>query len=248
MKPKPVPEHTKPTYPTRREFLAGSAAAMLVAGCGDSGLTGSMHPIVAPIFDHGVGRGAWGCVVVSPPVFLSEEEAVQVIKEELAKAGVSLGVGMPLGEVTIEHVVPWQQTNDKWLGEKKPTVSHTVSLAAVDCENRVGIEFVSQEDCDQFSGRGFSTVQSFDTKGLAGRLGRGIRDQGKEDLRIGIFYDPLEKLDFSLATDAMRKETEENDEEDPRSRFERIEATAKNKSKVLLRQQAQDFVAWLKKN
>ena len=34
---------------------------------------------VAPVFIHGEGRGALGCVVVSPPVFLSEAEALEVL-------------------------------------------------------------------------------------------------------------------------------------------------------------------------
>jgi hypothetical protein len=53
--------------------------------------TANTAAVVAPIFEHGEGRGATGCVVTSPPVFLSEEEALQVIREELAKRGVALG-------------------------------------------------------------------------------------------------------------------------------------------------------------
>jgi hypothetical protein len=46
--------------------------------------------IVAPIFERGEGRGADGCMVMSPPVFLSEEAALQVIREEMAVKGVQL--------------------------------------------------------------------------------------------------------------------------------------------------------------
>jgi hypothetical protein len=46
--------------------------------------------IVAPIFEHGEGRGGIGCVAVSPPVFLSEEEAMRVIQEEIGRSGVEL--------------------------------------------------------------------------------------------------------------------------------------------------------------
>lgn len=52
--------------------------------------------VVAPIFEHGEGRGATGCVVVNPPVFLSEQDAMQVIREELPKSGVSLSEGSVL--------------------------------------------------------------------------------------------------------------------------------------------------------
>jgi hypothetical protein len=46
---------------------------------------------VAPIFEYGAGRAGDGCVVVNPPVFLSEQDAMQVIREELKKSGVVLG-------------------------------------------------------------------------------------------------------------------------------------------------------------
>ena len=40
---------------------------------------------VAPIFVHGDGIGAFGCMVTAPPVILSEEDALQIIKAGLAK-------------------------------------------------------------------------------------------------------------------------------------------------------------------
>ncbi|HBO43451.1 MAG TPA: hypothetical protein DD670_05880, partial [Planctomycetaceae bacterium] len=46
--------------------------------------------VVAPVFEHGEGSGSTGCIVMTPPVFLSEEEAMQIIKDELAKHGIAL--------------------------------------------------------------------------------------------------------------------------------------------------------------
>lgn len=43
---------------------------------------------VAPIFEHGEGQGAFGCVAIAPPVFLTEAEAREVIEDEAKKAGV----------------------------------------------------------------------------------------------------------------------------------------------------------------
>jgi hypothetical protein len=57
--------------------------------------------VVAPIFEHGEGRGATGCVVVTFPVFLSEEEAMQVIREELAEHGIDLTRGPDLEGLTV---------------------------------------------------------------------------------------------------------------------------------------------------
>jgi hypothetical protein len=65
-------------------FLLAEAARLPAA---DSPPNASQNPaqakavaVVAPIFQHGEGRGATGCIVMSPPVFLSEEEALQVIR------------------------------------------------------------------------------------------------------------------------------------------------------------------------
>ena len=39
------------------------------------------------MFPHGSDRGAWGCVSVTPPIFMTEAEAREVIEEELANYG-----------------------------------------------------------------------------------------------------------------------------------------------------------------
>jgi hypothetical protein len=244
MEPKPVQSYPTPSYPTRRGFLSGSGAALLAAGCVGCSDAVAATPVVAPVFEHGDGRGATGCVVVSPPVFLSAEEALQVIKEGRAKEGIQLGAGLPLGEVTVEHIDPWRQANEQWMGKERQTITKPVQLAGVDREQRVGVEFISVRDCHRFSGPAMSTVSSYDTKDLAKKLGEEIRDQCEQDLRVGLFYDPLESWSFE---DATKASDETDEQEDFRARFERLEETAKDKSKALLRRQAQAFVTWLKK-
>lgn len=67
---------------------------------------------VAPIFEHGKGQGAFGCVVANPPVFLTEAEAREVIEEEAKKAGVEFPErGHKLGSVPVpflERYVVWE--------------------------------------------------------------------------------------------------------------------------------------------
>ncbi|MGA2255020.1 MAG: hypothetical protein ABSG53_10190 [Thermoguttaceae bacterium] len=70
MEPKPVQHQEQPSYPTRREVLAGAATFAMVnlTRCdvvSSEPETGRIT--VAPIFGHGEGRGATGCLVVSPP-------------------------------------------------------------------------------------------------------------------------------------------------------------------------------------
>lgn len=112
---RPVRSYPEPAYPTRCVLLADPGILQRhippswrrLAGVGGilafflhaEALAGDSPPpvaagdaavIVAPIFRHGEGRGAFGCMAVAPPVFLSEEEALAVIGEELGRKGVVL--------------------------------------------------------------------------------------------------------------------------------------------------------------
>lgn len=270
MEPRPVTEHPAPEYPTRREFLETGGAAALLATTGGCGDVERLHPLVAPIFEHGEGRGSIGCVVVSPPVFLSEEEALQVIKEELTEVGIRLGPGRELTEVTVKYVDPWQRKRmdgDSWFGESAAAGTGKASLAAIDPENQVGIEFVAAWDCDRFAGGVFSTVSTYETKDLAKHIAAAIRDQGRGGLRIGLFYDPLAHCDWDwsdaddplpaeiaeagseqVSADNANREPGERDLDGWNQRFDRIEKSARRQAKDQLRRQARDFVAWLRQH
>jgi hypothetical protein len=217
-------------------------AAAGICGCGTAA---GAATIVAPIFAHGGGRGAVGCIVVSPPVFLSEEEALQVVREELAKAGIRLGEGLPLDGVTVEYEDPelrWMRSGDNWLGEPPAKVVQPAELAAVDRQQRVGVEVVTSKDCDRFRASGvWSTVSSYDTKGLAESVAEGIRTQATEDLRVGVFYDPMEAWSFDALEDT-------DEPRDYQREFEEVEQSAKARSLAKLRRQVRDFVDWLDEN
>ncbi len=81
---------------------------------------------VAPIFEHGEGRGATGCVVIVPPVFLSEEEALQIANEELAQHRIQLVNGTVVKELKIAprcmQVVETDETTQKTDGDDKAVV------------------------------------------------------------------------------------------------------------------------------
>src|SRR5690606_34641768 len=96
--------------PTRRDVLAGAASfalgtlaggSLVFAQSGGSGELPSGETVVAPIFEHGEGRGSIGCSAVVPPAFLSEEEGMQILGEELAKHGIALKPGRTLEEVRV---------------------------------------------------------------------------------------------------------------------------------------------------
>ena len=98
--------------------------------------------VVAPIFEHGSGHGYTGCIAVAPPSFLSEEEAMQVIKYELAKHGVKLGDGEELKDLIVQ--IP---CHDRYgIGEREPKKQLPLSLPrplavdAIDKSKNIAVE------------------------------------------------------------------------------------------------------------
>ncbi len=287
MKAKPVKRYRQPVYPTRLEVIcdtellrrnlppgwrsiqgmAGSIALFLTANslakAGEPGspALGGPAAIVAPIFEHGEGRGATGCIVVAPPVFLSEEEAWQVIDEEMARRGIKLTEkAVPLKGVQIPQrfrsfnlekgKVEWRVTDVD--GSAKPF--------AIDRENpqkRIAVEFLSEKDYYSKAGApsDLSSVQSFDFTETAKKLAEDIRKQGQEKVYLGVFYDPLAKPEVPKNVQFQTQQEWEKSWKqglaEPKTAKER-EAYAKaqrllntNESRRLLRLQVQDFVKWL---
>lgn len=269
MEPKPVEHHNAPTYPTRREMLLGTASFALAAVAGTEFLFAASQEgrvIVAHVFKHGDGRGATGCAVTSPPVFLSEEEALQILREELAKNGIDLKAGPVLKDVRIPHRLVTSEMSatqerrfrDKIVESKKHV--NPLRLTAIDPKKKIAVEFVSKrryfalggpkesydldelDDPDkktdvldrQVRGARWSSAQSYDFKEVAEFIAAKTNKQCKDRLVLGIFYDPISKL--SLKWKDLDKLTVKD--EDKR---------CKEESTKLLRQQAQDFAAWLQK-
>jgi hypothetical protein len=244
----PVKYVASPTYPSRREFLTKGSLFLLAAGIGGCNRA-SAHPVVAPVFAHGEGRAYMGCVAINAPVFLSEEEALQILKEEFSKEGIALGAGMPLAGVNVEFKD--DTSTNHWLGEEKETRVIPGSLDAVDRNRRVGIQYVSREDNEKaeiFWG-------SYDTPKVAERFAEEFQSQGKDDLVIGIFYDPITDMHmdfFNAIGKNIQTETNDTEKEQKNVRerevdgiWEKCKRAALVKSKEMLRRQARDFVAWL---
>ena len=258
MEPKPVERIGCPGYPTRRQILEGAVVFFLPAVLGRHALAGGDAPgsavpaskvgtVVAPIFEHGKGRGATGCVVVAPPVFLSEEEGMQILREELAKHGVKLGASVTLKDVAVptrsEHFRVVEEPDGKRRFEEEIVEdkqnAKPLTLDGADPAKRVGVEFVSRADYFELGGtRSRSTVQSYDLKGVAELLAKRVKDEGKERLYVGLFYDPV----ATVEREELRRETGEDWETARR----RSESRRRDEAKKLLRQQAEDFAGWLK--
>ena len=193
--------------------------------------------VVAPLFEHGEGRGASGCVVVAPPVFLPEDEAMAVLREELRSAGVQLNTsGLQLDEVVIsQRRQNWLPGASSALVEDVPGTARPLSLDAVDERTHVAVEYVSVDEYFNLGGiRSGSSVQGFDIKDLASELVGKMRQSGRHEVCVGVFYDPVGRVDFRNRTGPID--------------WEKERMRAQEESKVALRSQVRDFVGWLRAN
>jgi hypothetical protein len=195
--------------------------------------------LMAPIFEHGDGRAALGCVVISPPAFISEEDALIIIKEELAKNGVILNKE----KVTIKDV---NVTPGKLAGFLRPTSSNLQYEQFVmdlqDPNKAISVEFISFKDYhlydEEWNGlTPRSTVQEYDFKKAANELRRRLNTGNKEGI-YGIFYDPAVIIDFRALPDTNIP---------PEKRWEKKKEKSENTAREMLREQVRDFAKWLKK-
>jgi hypothetical protein len=225
--------------------------------------------LVAPIFEHGEGRGTIGCIAAAPPAFLSEDEALVVIKEELAKYGIELNKEkVLLSDVLITpnvYGVPSESDKkyhdllkSKFGIEKEYDKPTPLEIDFQDSNRDINVEYVSYEDYFILGGeRSGSTAQNLDMKNVAKQVHDHINYDAKQGV-YGVFYDPLIKNKFG---DLLREEiTAENratyknlirsKKENYTEEEKRLEDSILKKSiepaKELLRNQVKDFAKWLK--
>lgn len=285
MKIQPMKKFRTPIYPTRlavqsdsglllnhmppvwkkTAVIASLAAFLLSVNEGESREKAAR---VAPIFEHGEGRGAMGCVMIVPPVFLSEEEALQIIQEELSKANVEL----PIQDFRI-HGVDIQKKRE--IRPKSATEVENLNKTPYFCDianasQGIAIEFVSQEEYFDLGGikNEWISSQDYDFKEIASQLAKQVKMKAK-NLHFGCFYDPFTRIptepvlknhrEVSQKIEEIRmKRRSQNDPpsyDDPAIKeisdnyckwIRAKEDEAKLESKRLLRLQVKDFTDWLK--
>lgn len=276
----PIRRYAEPAYPTRHMLLADPGILQRhlppswqrLAGVGGilafflqaevlAGEAATPAPpvggaaIIAPIFRHGEGRGSFGCVAVSPPVFLSEEEALVVIGEELGRKGVALSqratvwTDTPVAPRTVERVFTKKE------GEKdKPPVEDTANakslvVDAVDPGKGIAVEYIAQANYETLGGvdpyRG-STVSSFDFIDAAGYLARKAAVHHEAGKRwMGVFYDPMGRAPEAQRAEMPAGLDEKAKEAWWKQDWEQRTAAARKVAVEQLRLQVRDFVAWL---
>lgn len=198
---------------------------------------------VAPVFEHGDGRAADGCVVVTPPVFMSEEDARSVIREELVK----LGIKPDQQDQDVKDVSILETEHDK---------ASSLNADLIDSGKKIVVEFVSEADYFKLGGHmASSTVQSYDFKTVAKKVSLQIEKQNHDPKRFfAVFYDPaarrgkppeLPDPDKVNSQDEWKQAMQKYVQDDKRY-WERGEQDALDASKEQLRQQVRDFAKWLK--
>lgn len=265
MELKPVRNYKIPAYPTKEEVLRnprllktlperwrGNAYAavalsslvfMTLTACGNGTKTGKN----VPLFIHGEGRGFYGCVAVAPPAFLSEDEAFDVISEEAKREGITFEKNALVFE-NVKMPKPYMFDDpqvDEKKEEKMGTVKANLTLDGFDETKKIGFEFVSNDDIQDWSGRGKDVHTPNDVYrflATAKVLSKSIKNR-TGDKTVAVFYDPNYKFDSKEVKDIINKYKHNTGKKND---HERMEYELKEYVKSDLREQVRDFIVWLK--
>ncbi|MDF2673838.1 MAG: hypothetical protein K0R09_2103 [Clostridiales bacterium] len=269
---KPVKKYKSPKYPIKQAvrnnpellklvperwkkslYVNAALSSLLIftlTSCREGEVSGKSqtekNALVAPVFDHANGRGSFGCMSISPPSFLSEEEAFQVIQEEGKKFGISFEKeGLNIENVSIPETKYFLKPEEQVEGNKSykdnggvidSSKTGDLKLDGYDSVKKIGYEFVSREDYDNWKVEEgiYSSVQDFDFLSTANLLRDGLLKNNGE-ASIGVFYNPM----VNLSREELRIEDEDRD-------WEALDAKVKSMGEDELRKQVKDFLEWLK--
>ncbi len=157
---------------------------------------------VAPMLEEALasdGRGGFGCVVVDPPEFLSEEEALDIIRKRLSAAGLLLA---PRGGALrdLRRPITTYQYDPRLRG--RTTSPAPFALDGATADGRVVFEYVSFKDFKSWmddKGPG-GTVIGVDLSGTACRLAAEMANARASQRRwAGVFFDPMVSPDRDAA-------------------------------------------------
>lgn len=186
---------------------------------------------VAPLFEHGEGMGAFGCDMVTPPAFLSEDEALAVINTVAKEYGLKFTAGnAPMLQNVLQPATNIYEPEKKEASEKYVVMTPDFS----DKEHGVALEFVSSEDVKTWhQDQGFmSTVENYDMLDAAEQLSESLEaayGMNYDYAAVGVLYDPCDWVAVKNGEDAQA-----------------AEAQSRDQSEAQLARQVKDFLEWLK--
>jgi hypothetical protein len=154
---------------------------------------------VAPMLEEALatdGRGSFGCVAVSSPVFLSENEAINLIEFELKKAGLKLremarldGLQVPATDVGLDER---GRGGEELRPGKLTEGSYLFDFATED--GSVFVKYLYEKDHALWSNEPNygSSAQSYDFPWLARHVAEAFRQRTNgPPVIIGVFFDPM---------------------------------------------------------
>jgi hypothetical protein len=201
---------------------------------------------VAPVFVHGEGTGSMGCMMIAPPVFLSEQEAIAIIKSMTEDSGLNFSASPPEYIATknqAEHL-----TQYSWEGTRYILGDGNVGLNLYDDKKGVAVSFISMENAelryvnfkDEVTWE--SSVSSYSPRELAELTVEDFAQQNG-DIAVGVFYDPGKDWE---SEEHQRILDEYNDsEKDWEEKMTQYENEVKLLIEENLRAQVRDFIEWL---
>jgi len=150
---------------------------------------------VAPLFVHGAGTGSIGCEMIVPPVFMSEQEALAIIRSISEAAGLNLSASLtpPAYRATDNR------TDSEYAGEQDYALvlgGGKVGLDLYDKNKNVAVAYISMREAGaKYVDSAGETIEDphgsayYNPRELA-RLT--IEDFAKQrgDISIGVLYDP----------------------------------------------------------
>ena len=199
---------------------------------------------IARIFSHGDGSGAIGCMVSSPPVFISEDEARKIIFTALKEENIEFNtINTPVLKFTVRTTVyDFHKKVINLMDKKDITVG--VKMDGYNVKNNLAIEYVSArlvnilDPYDEME----SSVQRIDTKRTAEKIRDKLIAQGK--VNAVVFYDPITYIDpytyYEESPEAIDRLLSGN-APPPTSKDRPLS------SRDLLKAQVKDFIEWIKK-
>ena len=210
---------------------------------------------VAPIFQHGDGRGGFGCRAINPPVLLSEDEAREVVVQEGKRAGVSFQPdAATLPSVAMPLTTRWPfradlDKNDKYHPRKR-THRLSVKLDGTDPKRHISYEVVTRTDFDAWETKDLSKLRMCSAWGVdivdaATEFRNGLIKARPKGV-YGVFYDPcVGRRDAEKRYDVhLPKYGTPN--VDWKAEYAKMDNKAKDLARELLRAQVRDFIKWLK--
>lgn len=202
---------------------------------------------VAPFFIHGDGFGAEGCIVMAAPVFLTENEARDVIFNRLAQDNLLFDTSKTEKMKFISKSIADNFIYRNKVKEELRYNEVEIKLDGYNKELNLALKFVSLNDFNKFKSLNTENINLFRNDSLFHpslynfNIARAAKRIRLELVKAGnknavVFYDPVTSYYLGGERICDKREFGKN----------YSEQNAKDEAKQLLLKQVEDFISWIK--